>query len=91
MLKVCLGDAEATHLLFQTAQDLARAEAPETVTRAFMTATMTALRKPDGGVSGIASGTYFRRLVAKTLAVKSESGRIYARAISVRTVHQGRH
>ena len=41
VLKVCLGDAEATHLLFQAAEDLARAEAPyETVTRAFMTATM---------------------------------------------------
>ena len=41
MLKVCLGDAEATHLLFQAAEDLARAEAPATVTRAFMAATMT--------------------------------------------------
>ena len=76
MLKVCLGDAEATHLLFQAAEDLARAEAPATVraeapatvTRAFMAATMTALRKPDGGVRGIATGTSFRRLVAKTLA-----------------------
>ena len=68
MLKVCLGDAEATHLLFQAAEDLARAEAPVTVTRAFMTATTTALRKPDGGVRGIATGTSFRRLVAKTLA-----------------------
>ena len=29
---------------------------------------MTALRKPDGGVRGIATGTSFRRLVAKTLA-----------------------
>ena len=33
-----------------------------------MTATMTALSKPDGGVRGIATGTSFRRLVAKTLA-----------------------
>ena len=29
---------------------------------------MTALQKPDGGVRGIATGTSFRRLVAKTLA-----------------------
>ena len=68
MLKVCLGDAEATHLLFRAAEDLARAEAPEPITRAFMSATMTALSKPDGGVRGIATGTSFRRLVAKTLA-----------------------
>ena len=68
MLKVCLGDAEATHLLFRAAEDLARAEAPEPITRAFMTATMTALSEPDGGVRGIATGTSFRRLVAKTLA-----------------------
>ena len=33
-----------------------------------MSATMTALQKPDGGVRGIATGTSFRRLVAKTLA-----------------------
>ena len=31
-------------------------------------ATMTALQKKDGGVRGIATGTTFRRLVAKTLA-----------------------
>ena len=35
---------------------------------AFMTATMTALQKKDGGVRGIATGTSFRRLVAKSLA-----------------------
>ena len=29
---------------------------------------MTALQKPDGGIRGIATGTVFRRLVAKTLA-----------------------
>ena len=33
-----------------------------------MAATMTALQKPDGGVRGIATGTSFRRLVARTLA-----------------------
>ena len=37
-------------------------------TRPFLLATMTALRKKDGGVRGIATGTSFRRLVAKTLA-----------------------
>ena len=38
-----------------------------TVGRAFMLATMTALRKDDGGVWGIATGLAFRRLVAKCL------------------------
>ena len=52
MLKVCLEDAETLHLLFRVAEDLARAEAPEPITRAFMTATMTALLKHDGGVRG---------------------------------------
>ena len=33
-----------------------------------MLATMTALQKKDGGVRGIATGSSFRRLVAKTLA-----------------------
>ena len=33
-----------------------------------MSASMTALQKPDGGVRGIATGTSFRRLVARTLA-----------------------
>ena len=33
-----------------------------------MLATMTALRKADGGVRGIATGTVFRRLVAKCLS-----------------------
>ena len=33
-----------------------------------MSARMTPLSKPDGGIRGIATGTVFRRLVAKTLA-----------------------
>ena len=44
------------------------ATVPDVVFRAFMTATMTALEKRDGRVRGIATGTVFRRLVAKTLA-----------------------
>ena len=31
-------------------------------------ARLTALRKPDGGVRGIATGDAFRRLVSRTLA-----------------------
>ena len=41
---------------------------PETIRSAFMSASMTALQKPDGRVRGIATGTSFRRLVARTLA-----------------------
>ena len=40
----------------------------DVVCRSLMLATMTALQKRDGGVRGIATGTSFRRLVAKTLA-----------------------
>ena len=36
--------------------------------QALTRATMTALQKTDGGVRGIATGTSFRRLVAKSLA-----------------------
>ena len=43
MLKVCLDARETLHLLLRAAEDLARAEAPETVTRAFTMSTMTAL------------------------------------------------
>ena len=63
-----LGRCRDLHLLFRAAEDLARAETPEPITRAFMAATKTALLKHDGGVRGIATGTSFRRLVAKTLA-----------------------
>ena len=45
MLK-CACDAEATHLLFRAGEDLASAEAPEPITRAFMSATMTASANP---------------------------------------------
>ena len=68
MLKVCLEDAETIHLLHRAAEDLARAEAPQAIKSAFMAASMTALQMPNGGVRGIATGTAFRRLVARTFA-----------------------
>ena len=67
MLKVCLDDVEVTQFLFLAAQDMARADIPDSA-RCLMVSTMTALRKRDGGVRGIATGTSFRRLIAKTLA-----------------------
>ena len=67
MLRVCLDDVETLSLLISAAEDFARAETPPAA-QSFMLATMTALRKKDGGVRGIATGSSFRRLVAKTLA-----------------------
>ena len=68
MLKVCLDDIEILELLVSAAEDFARADTPHEVAKSFMLASMTALQKKDGGVRGIATGTSFRRLVAKTLA-----------------------
>ena len=68
MWRVCLDDYEVFQLLFRAAEDFARADVPDGTRVAFMSATMTALQKPDGGVRGVATGTSFRRLVAKTLA-----------------------
>ena len=67
MLRVCLDDVETLSLLISAAEDFARAETPPAA-QSFMLATVTALRKKDGGVRGIATGSSFRRLVAKTLA-----------------------
>ena len=67
MLKVCLDDQETCQLLFLAAEDFARGTAPN-VSQCFMLANLTALQKKDGGVRRIATGTTFRRLVAKTLA-----------------------
>ena len=64
---VCLDDGDILQLLHLTAQDFARGEAPQEVTRLFMMATLTAPSKPDGGVWGIATGTVLRLLVAKCL------------------------
>ena len=68
MLKVCLDNTEALHLLTSAAEDFARSSIPHCIFKAFTMATMTALQKPDGGIRGIATRTSFRRLVAKTSA-----------------------
>jgi len=65
---VLLDDAEGLESLLDAAESLARAEVPNTIAQAFMTARMTALLKPGGGVRGIVVGTALRRLVARTLA-----------------------
>ena len=43
-------------MLRLAAEDFARGSAPEEITKVFMMASMTALRKSDGGVRGIATG-----------------------------------
>ena len=68
MLKVCLDDIEILELLVSAAEDFARADTPHEVAKSFMLSSMTALQKKDGGIRGIATGTSFRPLVAKTLA-----------------------
>ncbi len=67
-LKVALDDEDTAALLHRSALRLARAQVPEDITRAYMSARMTALCKLDGRVRGIATGTSFRRLVASCLA-----------------------
>ena len=67
MLRVLLEDKESLLYFHAAAEDFARA-VPASIFKAFMMANMTALQKRDGGVRGIATGTAFRRLVARTLA-----------------------
>ena len=66
-LRVCLDDEEILSLLCNAAENFARGDIPNSVTWCLMSA-MTALEKRDGGVRGIATGTSFRKLVAKVLA-----------------------
>ena len=67
-LKLLLQDVESQELLAYAATRVARAQLPPTVAAGVAMARLTALRKPDGGVRGIATGDAFRRLVARTLA-----------------------
>ena len=67
-LKVLLQDLDAVDLLTEAATRLARAQIPTEVADGLARTRLTALRKPDGGVRGIATGDAFRRLVSRTLA-----------------------
>ena len=55
-------------LLAEAATHLARAQVPADVADGLARTRLTALRKADGGVRGIATGDTFRRLVSRTLA-----------------------
>ena len=59
---------DQVQLLFCAADEFARGDVPRGVGHCFTLATLTSLQKKDGGVRGIATGTTFRWLVAKTLA-----------------------
>ena len=65
---VCLDDSELLSLLHFAAHELPHGEIPLEVTRFVTLASMTAVRKPDGEVRGIANDIVFRRLVSKCLS-----------------------
>ena len=67
-LRVALDDEGVLERLYEASNALAKAEVPESVAEPLASARLTALRKPSGGVRGIATGTALRRLVARTLA-----------------------
>ena len=66
--KVLLDDAEAFELFAHAANLLASAQIPANIAAALGVSRLTALRKPAGGVRGIATGDTFRRLVSRCLA-----------------------
>ena len=66
--KLCLEDDVAFNALGRIAQQLARAQVPETTCGAMRVSSLTGLLKPNSRVRGISSGDTFRRLVAKTMA-----------------------
>ena len=67
-LKIALDDEDTAALMHRAVQRLSRAEPPQGIVDALMSARMTALRKPNGKVRGIATGTAFRRLTASCVA-----------------------
>ena len=68
LLRTLLDCTEGLEGLIHAAELFARAAIPCEIAEVLMRAGMSAFRKKDDGVRGIAAGTTFRRLVAKTLA-----------------------
>ena len=68
LYKLLLDDAAALESLTFAVNILARAQAPPIAQDAIALSRLTALRKPGGGVRGIATGDVFRRLVSRALA-----------------------
>ena len=55
-------------MLCDVAERMARAELPQEIRAFVRISTLTALRKPDNRIRGIAAGDTLRRLVSKSLA-----------------------
>ena len=66
--KLLLDDAAALESFTFAVNVAARAQAPQVALDAIALSRLTALRKPTGGVRGIATGDVFRRLVSRALA-----------------------
>ena len=66
-LNILLIDVPAIELIAFVAARLANAEVPAGIFPALAPARFTALRKPDGGVRGVATGDVFRHLVSRAL------------------------
>ena len=90
MLRVCLDGGELFQLLYLAAQDFADGSAPAEVRQALTRATMTALRKIDGGVRGIATGIFppIGGEIMGTTVRPGGGASVFS--ISVRLVHTGR-
>ena len=87
--KLLLDDPAALELLAFAVNCFARADLPPGIIDALALSRLTALRKPGGGVRGIATGDAFRRLVSRALArafagVFDEATRPYQFALSTR-------
>ena len=68
LYKLLLDDEEALESFTFAVNVTARAQAPQAALDAIALSRLTALRKPNGGVRGIATGDVFRRLVSRALA-----------------------
>ena len=87
--KLLLDDPTAFELLAFAVNCFARVDLPPGIIDALALSRLTRLRKPGGGVRGIATGDVFRRLVSRALArafagVFDEATRPYQFALSTR-------
>ena len=89
MLRVCLDDREVLQLLFRAAEDAARGEMPQSVCRAFMSATMTALQKKDGGARGNCNRNQFPKIDREDFGQTVwEDSRVCLFAVPIRVVNE---
>ena len=83
LYKLLLDDAEALESFTFAVNVTARAQAPQAALDAIALSRLTALRKPNGGVRGIATGDVFRRLVSRALEL-DEATRPFQFALQTR-------